>query len=124
MQGIVFRAALQCQFASEKVRLANLAIFCFGVWTVCSGKKCLVSDLAKIEADERCWPFGHVDLSRGLSKSAWHTATPVQDVAPQDGVSVLGTHFARLAEVGQCLRQIPRIEVCKSAIEIHSRLLW
>jgi hypothetical protein len=38
MHGLVFRTALQYQFANEEIRLADLAPFCAGAWIVRGGK--------------------------------------------------------------------------------------
>jgi hypothetical protein len=100
MHGFVFRTALQCQFASEEIRLADSALFCIGVWIVRGGKYGLGRYLAEIELDDRGRPFGHVDLRHGLDKSARLIAAPVHDVAPQSGVGVLGIDLARLIKVG------------------------
>src|SRR5262249_37234865 len=120
--GVVFRAALQCQFANEEISVADLALFCVGVGIVRRGKHRLGRHLPEIKADDRRWPLGHVDLHRCLGKSARQIAAPLRDVAPQSRIGGFGIELDRLVEIGQSFWQRPRIKIGKSTIEILTEI--
>src|SRR5262249_27590805 len=78
----------------------------------------------EIKADDRRWPLGHVDLHRGLGKSARQIAAPLHDVAPQSRIGGFGIELDRLVEIGQSFWQRPRIKIGKSTIEILTEIFW
>ena len=94
-RGLVFGVAVQGQFGTVEIDLADLALFGLGVGIVCGGQQRLRRRLAEKQPNERRWPFGHVDLLCRFGELAWQIAACVHNVKPERRVGVFGIEFAR-----------------------------
>jgi hypothetical protein len=76
----VLVAALQRQFATEEIDLADMSLLDAGIGIVRGRQYRLHGQLAKIEADDRRRPIVHVDLSGRFEQDARYIAAPIADV--------------------------------------------
>ena len=117
-RGLVFGVAVQGQFGTVEIDLADLALFGLGVGIVCGGQQRLRRLLAEKQPNERRWPFGHVDLLCRLGELAWQVVARVHNVTPERRVGVFGIELAGLTQIGQRLGQTTGVQVCDAAVEI------
>jgi hypothetical protein len=96
-RGLVFGVAVQGQFGTVEIDLAELALFGLCVGIGCRGQQRLRRRLAEKKANDRRWLFGHVDLLNSFGELARQIVARVHNVNPERRVSVFGIELARLA---------------------------
>jgi hypothetical protein len=116
-RGLVFGVAVQGQFATIEIDLADLALFSLCVGIVCGDQQRLWRRLPEKKADDRRRPFCHVDLLC-FGELAWQIFAGVHNVKPERRVGAFGIKLTRLSQIGQRVGQPTGVQVCDAAVEI------